>query len=84
MIGLEIPLLTRIMEKYYTLKVNISNILTIDYFGALIATLLFPFFFLPFLGTFKSSLFFGLINMGIGFINLWCFKDEIKISQRSY
>lgn len=84
LIGLEIPLLTRIMGKYYTLKINISNILSVDYLGAFIATLLFPFLFLPFLGTFKSSLFFGLVNMGIGFLNLWCFKEELRIRQRKY
>ncbi|MFQ5598482.1 MAG: polyamine aminopropyltransferase [Nitrospiria bacterium] len=82
LIGLEIPLLTRIMEKYYTLKINISNVLSIDYLGALIATLLFPFILLPFLGTFKSSLFFGMINMGIGFLNLWCFKEVLHIGKR--
>ncbi len=82
LIGLEIPLLTRIMEQYYTLKINISNVLSIDYFGALIATLLFPFILLPFLGTFKSALFFGLINMGIGFLNLWCFRDLLNVGRR--
>jgi len=82
LIGLEIPLLTRIMEHYYVLKINISNVLSIDYFGALIATLLFPFILLPFLGTFKSALFFGLINMGIGFLNLWCFRDVLNIGRR--
>lgn len=82
LIGLEIPLLTRIMDDYYTLKINISNILSVDYLGALIATLLFPFLLLPFLGTFRSSLFFGLVNMGIGFMNLWCFKHDLRISQR--
>ncbi len=82
LIGLEIPLLTRIMEEYYTLSVNISNILSVDYLGALIATMLFPFVLLPLLGTFRSSLFFGIINMGIGFMNLWCFSDKLKFSQR--
>lgn len=82
LIGLEVPLLTRLLDKYYALKVNISNILSLDYFGALIATLLFPFILLPFLGTFKSSLFFGLVNMMIGFINLWAFSEEIQISKK--
>ncbi|WP_028974734.1 polyamine aminopropyltransferase [Spirochaeta cellobiosiphila] len=78
LIGLEIPLLTRIMEHYYSLKVNISNVLSVDYVGSLLATLLFPFVLLPLLGTFRSSLFFGLVNMAIGFINLWCFKDRLS------
>jgi len=78
LIGLEIPLLTRIMSKYYSLKLNISNVLSVDYFGALVATLLFPFFLLPLLGTFRSSLFFGGVNMSICFLNLWCFKEELS------
>ncbi|MCP4481560.1 MAG: polyamine aminopropyltransferase [bacterium] len=84
LIGLEIPLLTRIMEKYYSLKFNISNILSLDYFGALIATLIFPFFLLPFLGIFKSSLFFGIINMVIGFLVLWCFRDKVSKLKRHF
>ena len=84
LIGLEIPLLTRIMERYYTLNINISNVLSVDYLGALIATLLFPFLLLPFLGTFKSSLFFGLVNMSIGYMNLWCFREQLHVSQRRF
>jgi spermidine synthase len=82
LIGLEIPLLTRIMDKYYALKLNISNVLSLDYLGALVATLLFPFVLLPLLGTFRSSLFFGVINMGIGFMNLWCFWDRFDLKKR--
>lgn len=84
LIGLEIPLLTRIMEQYYVLKVNISNVLSVDYLGALIATLLFPFILLPLLGTFRSSLVFGIVNMGIGFMNLWCFSEKLRWSRRIF
>ncbi len=76
--GFEIPLLTRIMEKYYTLKVNLSNVLTLDSLGALVATLLFPFLLLPFLGTFQTSLVFGLINTGLGFLNIYAFRDQLS------
>jgi spermidine synthase len=76
--GLEIPLITRIMKKYYPLKINLSNVLSLDYAGALIATLLFPFVLLPWLGTFKSSLIFGMVNLGIGFLNFWIFAEETK------
>lgn len=81
-IGLEIPLLTRVMEQYYVLKVNLSNVLSLDYLGALIATLIFPFILLPFLGTFRSSIFFGLINMLIGFLVLWGFSDQIGFNRK--
>jgi spermidine synthase len=39
--GLEIPLLSRIMKDEYSFEDNLSNVLSLDYFGALIATLLF-------------------------------------------
>lgn len=78
LIGLEIPFLTRLMETYNTLKVNIANILSFDYLGALIATISFPFVLLPFFGVYQSSLIFGLANMSIAIALLYMFSDEIK------
>jgi spermidine synthase len=77
LIGLEIPFLTRLMDRYCQLNINIANILSFDYFGALIATLAFPFILLPFLGVYQSSLLFGFTNMSIGFAVLWVFTDSI-------
>ena len=77
--GLEVPLLTRILEHDYALKDNISNILSFDYLGALIATIAFPFFLLPFVGIFKSSLFFGLLNILAGLFTFLFFRKEIEI-----
>ena len=76
LIGFEIPILTRLLERFYQLKVNISNVLSIDYAGALLATILFPFFLLPGLGPFRSSLVIGMINLGIGFIVLFKFRHK--------
>lgn len=82
LIGLEIPFLTRLMEKYYQLKVNIANILAFDYFGALIATMSFPFLLLPFFGVYQSSLLFGFLNLSIGFAILKIFAKEIGLKTR--
>ena len=76
-IGLEIPFLTRIMQKYNLLRFNIANILSFDYLGALIATISFPFLLLPTLGVYQSSLVFGLANMTIVFILLKFFRKNI-------
>ncbi|MDH3974123.1 MAG: polyamine aminopropyltransferase [Deltaproteobacteria bacterium] len=78
MIGLEIPILTRIMERYYSLKQNISNVLSLDYLGAFSATLLFPFIMLPLVGAYKTSILTGILNILIGGINLWIFSDELE------
>lgn len=81
--GLEIPLITRIMEMDFSLKDNISNILTFDYLGALIATLIFPFVLVPLMGIYKSSLLFGLINIAVGLANYIFFRDILNLTQKS-
>ena len=79
--GLEIPLLTRIMEDDEalndTLEINLSNVLSFDYLGALLATLAFPFVLLPLLGTFRASLVVGLLNIGVGGLCLWWFAESL-------
>lgn len=76
-VGLEIPFLTRLMESFQNLKANIANILSFDYVGALIATLAFPFFLLPTLGNYLSSLVLGLINLSIVFVLFRYFKQDL-------
>lgn len=66
--GFEIPILVRIMKEHYPLKANLANVLSLDYVGALVATLLFPFLLLPFVGVFRTSVFFGLANVLLGLI----------------
>lgn len=78
LIGFEIPLLTRIMENNFSLRANISNVLSLDYFGALVAALLFPFVLLPFLGIFKSAILTGTINIAVGSFNLWYFRASLS------
>lgn len=80
--GLEIPLLSRIMKGYFSENSNLANVLSLDYLGALLATLIFPFLLLPILGVFVSSLVFGGINIGIGVLNIWYFSDELKATQK--
>jgi spermidine synthase len=82
LIGLEIPLLVRVMQHYYPLRVNLSNVLSVDYVGALVATLLLPFVLLPLMGVFRSALTFGLVNMFIGFMVLWCFAEKLGMQRR--
>ena len=76
--GLEIPLLTKILEKDRHSEEGLSDVLTLDYLGALVATLIFPFILIPFMGVYKSSLLFGFINITIGVANFIVFRNEIK------
>lgn len=77
LIGLEIPLITRILQQHQILKINISNVLTADYIGALVAALLFPLVLMPLLGVIGISLLFGLLNVAVAIVMLWLFRDRI-------
>lgn len=77
-IGFEIPLLLRLASRFQILKVAVSDILTYDYLGALIASIIFPLIFLPKLGLIRSSLFFG----GINIFAAWLIWNQFKGTKR--
>ena len=81
--GFEIPLLVRILKTHYPLKSNLAYVLSLDYVGALVATLLFPFLLLPFVGTFRTSLIFGLINVLLGFFVYRFFTKELSVKRKN-
>ncbi|QKX04768.1 polyamine aminopropyltransferase [Aquimarina sp. TRL1] len=75
--GMEVPLLT-FASSTKNFKSNLSHVLSLDYIGGLIATLLFPFVLLPFVGLFYSSILFGIVNILLGlFLNITFFKKKI-------
>ncbi|MGK7940476.1 MAG: polyamine aminopropyltransferase [Crocosphaera sp.] len=57
--GLEVPLLTRILEKCDGVKDALSGVLALDYLGALFGSLAFPILFLPWLGMFPTAFVLG-------------------------
>lgn len=73
--GTEVPLLTFAL-KNIEFKEGLSQVLSLDYFGGLIATLVFPFVLLPFVGLFHSSLLFGFINLCLGLVVIYLVKDK--------
>jgi len=81
--GFEIPILVRILKKHYPLKSNLAYVLSLDYIGALLATLLFPFLLLPFVGIFRTSLVFGLINVLLGLFIYRFFTQELSVKRKN-
>ena len=77
LVGLEIPLVTRIVKEYGTLKITLARVLSLDYLGALAAAILFPVVLLPYLGLMQSSFFFGLLNMGVTIANIIVFYKKL-------
>jgi spermidine synthase len=78
LVGLEIPLVIRILKDQYQLKVNVSNVLTVDYVGALFASLLFPLVLVPQLGLIRTSVLFGLMNAMVAAMAVWIFRAELS------
>ena len=78
LIGFEIPIVIRILKDLSSLRVNVSNVFTVDYIGALIASVLFPILLVPHLGLIRTAFLFGLINVGVGFLGLVTFRGILK------
>ena len=71
LVGLEIPLLLRILKDELKFKDLVSQVLTFDYLGALAASISFPLLFVPKLGLVRTSLLFGLLNALVGLWSTW-------------
>ncbi len=78
LVGLEIPLLMRIVRDRYEFRDVIAHVLTFDYLGALGASLLFPILLVPRLGLVRSAMLFGLINAGVALWTTYLFSAQLS------
>ncbi|MFT3909207.1 MAG: polyamine aminopropyltransferase [Ferruginibacter sp.] len=78
LVGLEIPLLMRILKDKVEFKELVSRVFTFDYIGALLASLIFPLVLVPHLGLIRTSLFFGILNTCVGWYLANNFRKEIR------
>src|SRR5947209_15086649 len=77
LVGLEIPLLMRILKDRYRFSELVAHVLTFDYLGALGASILFPLFLVPKLGMVRSALLFGMMNAAVALWSTFLFRDQI-------
>lgn len=78
LVGLEIPLVMRILKRNVALKELVSQVLTFDYLGALAVSIAFPLLLVPQLGLIRTGLLFGLMNAMIALWALWLFRHELR------
>ncbi len=78
LVGLEIPLLTRILAQGSGTRRSIAKVLSLDYVGALIGSVAFPLFLLPSLGLVRASFGIGLINIMVALVTVFFLKDHFK------
>jgi spermidine synthase len=78
LVGLEIPLLMRILQDQYEFKDLVGNIFTFDYIGALLASLLFPLWLVPNLGLIRTAALFGMFNAAVAVWAAYAFSSQLK------
>lgn len=82
LVGSEIPLVMRLLDARkadtrLALGDMLSRVLTFDYLGALIVSLLFPLLLAPWLGMARTALLFGLLNAAVALYTLRAFRAEL-------
>ena len=81
LVGLEIPLLMRIVKDRYNFRDVIAHVLTFDYLGALAASLIFPILLVPRLGLVRSAMLFGLINVAVALWTTFIFANQLATTR---
>ncbi len=77
LVGLEIPLVMRILKRELAFKDLVSQVLTFDYLGALAVSILFPLILAPHLGMVRTGLLFGVLNVAVALWALHLFREQL-------
>jgi spermidine synthase len=78
LVGLELPILMRILKEHLDFKDLVSRVLSFDYIGSLFAAVLFPMFLVPRLGLIRTSILFGLLNALVGLYGTWLLRPLLR------
>jgi len=78
LVGLEIPLVMRLLKRQYALRDLVSQVLTFDYLGALAVSIAFPLVLVPHLGLIRTGLLFGLMNTAVAAWALWLYRGQLR------
>ena len=82
LVGLEIPLLLRLLRDRLVFRELVAQVLSLDYVGALAASILFPLLLVPRLGLIRTSLLVGLANAAVGLWSTWIFRRDLAARRR--
>lgn len=77
LVGLEIPLVMRLLRERLGFRDLVAQVLSFDYLGALAVSVAFPLVLVPKLGLIRSAFLFGLLNALVAAWALWLFRDKL-------
>jgi spermidine synthase len=78
LVGIEIPLLMRIIKDELDFKDLLAKVLAFDYVGALLVALVFPLAMVPRLGLVRSALVLGALNAAVALWSVSLFEGSIR------
>lgn len=78
LVGVELPLLVRVLNRYGQLRTIVAQALSFDYLGCLAASVLFPLVLLPALGQTRTAFLVGLVNVGVAAFTAHTFRHRIR------
>ncbi|HTE17458.1 MAG TPA: polyamine aminopropyltransferase, partial [Armatimonadota bacterium] len=76
LVGVELPLLVRMMDRYGQLRTIVAQALSFDYLGCLVGSLLFPLVLHPMLGPTRTAFLVGIVNVGVAFYTTRTFHSR--------
>jgi spermidine synthase len=71
--GMELPLLTRLLESQGELRTALARVLALDYLGSLVGSLLFPLLLLPWLGLLPTAAALAVVPLLCSALLCWLF-----------
>jgi spermidine synthase len=77
LVGLEIPLVMRILKREVAFSELVARVLSFDYLGALAVSILFPLILAPHLGLVRTGFLFGLLNAAVALWALHLFRAQL-------
>jgi spermidine synthase len=77
LVGLEIPILLRVLEEQLQFKTLVARVLAYDHLGSLLGSLLFSLVMIPRLGPLRTSVAFGMLNAGVALWSTFLLRPRI-------
>ena len=78
LVGLEIPLVMRILRERLGFRDLVAQVLSFDYLGALGVSIAFPLLLAPRLGLIRTAFLFGIMNAAVALWAVWLFRDRLR------
>jgi spermidine synthase len=78
LVGVELPLLVRILNRYGQLRTIVAQALSFDYIGSLAGSLAFPLLLLPTLGLTRTAFLMGIVNVAVALYAMYVFRHRFR------